>query len=46
MSDTAKVSDMAVAGTKKDDICLEKVRFVSKMKPSLRAESTEVIDRV
>ena len=43
MPDAAKIADMIVATLDRDEICLEKVRLQSKMKPRLRAESVGVI---
>ena len=44
MPDAAKVADMIVTSTEyRFEICLEKVRLESKMKPKLRAESVGVI---
>ena len=43
MPGAAKVADVIVASKNNDEICLEKVRLESKMKPRLLAESVGVI---
>ena len=43
MPDAAKIADMIVEALDRDEICLEKLRLESKMKPRLRAESVSVI---
>ena len=45
MSDTAKVSDMVIIlqPVDKDEICLQKIKCVSKTKPRLRTESIWVM---
>ena len=43
MPDVVKTADVIVQALDRDEICLEKVRLESKMKPRLRAESVGVI---
>ena len=46
MSDTTEVTDVVVAIKHRIEICLEKHRFLSKMKPIFLADEVGVIDDV